>query len=204
MSHSFSTSTQAPLVLQRVESLGFVVFKDNNHDINLIAARNLNGRPNKFDDVLHVIFKEDHLFHHYEFVCTTDPGLYHLHSPSRVAGTAIVKHDQQVRSGFTFGQHKGQYDCLVPTKPIPVWRDHNKDNNLDHQGNYTSSAIQIHRASAWRRSSLVNKWSAGCIVIADPESFSVFMNLMRLQVKAGLGDMFSLTVIGWPALELSS
>jgi len=202
MSHSFKSTQQPPLILQRVQSLGFSTFTVHNHDMNLIAARNLNGRPNKFDDKLHVIFKVDHLFHHYSFVCTTDPGLYHLHSPSRVAGTAIVKHDQQVRSAFTFGKHKGQYDCLVPTKPIPVWRDSNKDNRLDMSGDYSSSSIQIHRASAWRQSTLVNKWSAGCIVISDPESFSVFMELMRLQPEAALGDKFSLSIIGWPALEL--
>tara|TARA_Y100000310_G_C20695021_1_gene825041 strand:+ start:1557 stop:2156 length:600 start_codon:yes stop_codon:yes gene_type:complete len=196
--HTYSTSTGDPPVITRIRDLGYAIFDKKPYDINLIAERTPNGQPNRFDDIIHVLYKKTELgaWHHYKFTCTMNPGLYWMHHPSRVAGTAIIKHNQQIRSAFTFGRHKGQYDCLVPTKPIPVWRDNNRDDHADHLGSYTSSSIQIHRASAWRQSTLVNKWSAGCIVLADPGSFSLFMDLCSEQTKQGLGDKFSLCVIG--------
>ena len=198
--HSFATSTADPPVIKNIRALGFKVFENRDYDMNLIAARNPNNKPNAFDDVLHVLFKVDGQWQHYQFCCTTDPGLYWLHNPMRVAGTACIRHPQQIRSGFTFGMHKGQYDCLVPTKPIPVWRDADRNSTHDQDGDYTSSSIQIHRASSRHQSNLVNKWSAGCIVVANPASFKLFMSLLKHQPHYGLGDKFSLCVIGFPVI----
>ncbi len=182
-----------------LKTAGYVWFSNGSFNLNLIALRAIPGTPNRFDDLLCCFWREAGIWKAAYWPCTTDPGLYWLESPGRVDGTAIIKPGQH-RGAYKLGQHKGQYECLVPAYPIPVWRDRNKDARVDYgQGDSTSETTQIHRANAGRTSTIVDKWSAGCIVIANPVDFAQLMDLARKQITAGMGTRYTLTLLDWAA-----
>ena len=187
---------EMPPILRAVEEHGFAVFDRGQWNLNIVIARSPNGRPNVFDDWIHVCYLRQDAWREDIFRCTADPGQYWLGRPMRTAGTAIWKHPQQSRGAFQIGKHRGEYDCLRQQKPITVWRDANRDDVHDMGGaDHEAWAIQIHRASAYRTSTVVGKWSAGCCVIADPAAFGVFMGLCRLQQSAGWGKSYTVTCL---------
>lgn len=190
-----------PPVLEAVQAHGFVIF-DQQFDINIIGCRNPNGEPNKFDDLIYICWRDGENWISHSFQCTTDSGLYWLHNPMRSDGTAILKHPQQMRGAFYLGLHKGKYHCLRQKKPVQVWRDNNKDSIIDYDSDSSSWGIQIHRASSKRRSTQVDKWSAGCTVLADPVEYEFFMECVKLQLKHHpTWDSFSYTLIEWSPNE---
>jgi len=165
-------------------------------DINIFGIRNIFGEQNKFDDAIGILFNISRTREDWQmFVCdaTTDPGTYHLNNPGRVEGTAILCPGQYKQS-FSFGLHKGQYECLVQIKPVKVYRDNNRNDVLDFINEKdTFSGIQIHRANSSKKSTQVDKWSAGCQVIADPLDFKEFMNITNDSAKL-YGDKFTYTL----------
>ena len=59
-----------PKILQRCKELGYVVFDGlADFDLNIIGER-FTEEPNKFDDILHVIYKINGLWQHEQFKCT--------------------------------------------------------------------------------------------------------------------------------------
>ncbi len=181
-----------PHVLSAVELEGFKTFQGS-YDLNIIGCRNPLPRINEFDDFLHVVYYHNQKWLEHIYPCTLDAGAYWLKNPMRQGGTAHLKHPYQYRSAFTFGSHKGEYDCLVTPQKIEVWRDSNKNLKLDEYKESDSYAIQIHKASKGDRSALVNKWSAGCCVLQT--GFEDFMDLCYKQKKNGKGSKFTLTVL---------
>ncbi len=184
--------TSKPLVLLATEEQGFKTFQ-NSYDLNIIGCRNPLPRPNEFDDLIHVVHYHNGLWHEYIFPCTLDAGAYWMENPMRKGGTAHLIHPHQYKGAFTFGSHRGEYPCLVQKRKIIVWRDSNRNSELDEYNEGEATAIQIHRASKGDRSALVNKWSAGCCVLQT--GFDEFMNLCYKQQKNNRGSSFSLTVL---------
>jgi len=122
--------------------------------------------------------------------CTTDPGREHRRRPMNKNGCAVWD-ESQVRDGLGFGKHKGQYECLVPVKPIPVLR---YDSERDITGTpSTSWSTQVHRASAAKESTVVGLWSAGCIVVANPSDFAQLMAACRGSQQ----PTFTVTLMEW-------
>lgn len=185
-----------PVILKHLETMGFVTF-DGEYDLNIIGIRTDDNRSNAFNDLMIVVYRHNGEWVEQLFPITTDPGLYYRKNPSRIEGTAIVVHNQQYRSVWSLGKHRGKYEALVQTGPIKVWRDNNKDEILDFTGEEIEGyyGINCHRANSERASTVVDKWSAGCIVFANPTHFNAFMNLCRYQVAAGLGDKYTFTLI---------
>lgn len=171
-------------------------------NLNLIALRATPGRVNLFDDLLCVVFQREKggawFAEHYP--CTTDPGLYWLQNPGRLAGTAALA-EGQYRNGFTFGSHKGVYRCLVQHTPLRGYRDGNRDASLDLSGPVVElpmgTGIQIHRASSTKPSASVDKWSAGCIVLQAAQDLDRLLALCDAQARAGYGSIFTLTLMRW-------
>lgn len=187
-----------PPVLEEVKRHGFVVFDSADYDVNIVGCRNPKGTPNEFDDWIFICYLEEGKWVTHKFQCTTDPGLYWLESPMRSDGTAILKHPQQMRGAFYIGKHKNTYDCLRQRELVKVWRDNNKDMELNFFGDSSSWGIQIHRASSKSKSKKVGRWSAGCTVIADPEDYKLFMQCVKLQLKHHPSwDRFTYTLIEW-------
>lgn len=177
-----------------MERLDFRVFVGAPYDLNIIGARSPSREINAFDDWVHVVYKLGPKWVEELFPCTTDPGLYWTDNPMRVAGTAIICAPQQIRAGYEIGTHKGRYECLVPRLPVKVWRDNNRDDVLDTDGQeFEGYGIQIHRASRSETSTQVNKWSAGCTVIS--QGWDRFMELVHLQRSNGYGSLYTYTVV---------
>jgi len=175
---------------------GWSWFRGGDYDLNLVALRCTPGTTDAFDDLLTCSWRQAAVWHFRAWRCTTDPGKPALLHPSRSDGTAVIAEGQH-RAAYTFGMHKGQYECLVPRVPIPVMRDRNRDAVVDPDFASTSNAVQIHRANPTRASTVVDKWSAGCVVLASPDDFAELMELAHEQVRAGRGDRFTLSLMGW-------
>ena len=176
-----------PPILDLVESRGFQVFESGDYNLNIIGIRNPEAAPNRFDDMLIVVWKEKGIWKEERFPCTTAPGQYWLQNPGRRSGTAVLKHDQQMRSVYKLDNHgsKNPYLALCQRNgAVTVWRDPNKDLVADYGGDEDRGyfGINIHRASSRKESTHVWKWSAGCTVISDPEDFDRFIEICKLQV----------------------
>jgi hypothetical protein len=182
-------------LIKRMKELGHVVFEEGQYNLNLVGVRSKNRMPNNFDDTIYCFFKDsDNEWVLLAWKATTDPGTYWLKNPGRSEGTAILCEGQH-RAAFTLGKHKGEYECLVQCKPVKVYRDSDKDEVLDLvNAEDTFSGIQIHRANPSRESSVVDKWSAGCQVFANPTDFYTFMRLYK-KAAAKWGDKITYTLL---------
>lgn len=182
-----------------MKSAGYAFFTTGSFNLNIVGLRAIPGTPDRFDDLLCVFWREAGVWKSFYAPCTTDPGLYWLQNPSRVAGTAILK-PGQYRGAFKLGSHKQSYECLIQASPLPVWRDANRDAVVNYGGtNGEAELIQIHRASAVKTSTLVDRYSAGCQVVANPVDFTRFMDLCKRQITAGMGSRYTYTLLEWAA-----
>lgn len=166
------------LIKRAMRAKGYLVFGDESkgYDLNLFGIRSKNRRANRFDDLVGFMYLENGRWICYVFPATTDPGSYWLEEPGRVDGTAILV-PGQYRGAYKVGTHKG-YAALQQQKPVKVYRDADRDEILDMDPATIQEGlfgINIHRAHATHASPLVNKWSAGCQVLADPIHFGFIL-----------------------------
>jgi hypothetical protein len=105
----------------------------------------------------------------------------------RSTGTAALAPGRYV---FKPGAHKGAYPCLVQAGPVSVYRDANRDSVLDVDPTTIATgdtwSIQVHRANERHRSSVVGRWSAGCVVVADPDDYDAMLALVIVQPRTTL------------------
>ncbi len=182
-------------IRQAVMAKGYTWFTQP-YQLNLIGIRNNEAKPNKFDDRFCICYTNGKEWYTHIFKCTTDPGLYYLLNPENVKGTAILVPDQYIDC-WEIGKHKGLYNALRQCKPVTVWRDNDRDSLLDFGVAATETRliyINIHRANEKWESVQVDRWSAGCQVIANPKSFDVLMKLAWEWVRLG-GQYFSYTLL---------
>ena len=201
-----------PVILERVKELGFQVFGEAdgsaNYDMNMVAIR---AKPQKgrkkikageFRDLIFLVYRAQGQWISKCWTCTTTPGTYYLKTASKdfgQNGTAIVVADRQYRGSHQVGMHRG-YEALRQVGNLTIARDGNKDDLIDIGDPETfktgsKMAINIHRASATKTSTVNSKWSAGCCVINDPKAFAQFLNTARLQVEHGVGKTFTFTIL---------
>lgn len=183
-----------PYILQEVKDLGYEVFEGDNFDLNIVGER-CQTNTNAFDDVLHVVYKVNGLWQHEQFKCTTDPGFYYLQNPSRIKGTAILM-PGQYKSSHQLGLHRATYKALVQRSPVKVYRDPNRDSNHDTDASTVEEGffgINIHKAGT--DSTRVDKWSAGCTVIANSAHYERFIALCEAQVAVNGWREFTYTLI---------
>jgi hypothetical protein len=167
----------------------------NGHDLNLVGIRNSDSRANKFDDWLTAFYWYDGVWNLFAFPGTTDPGTFYRENLLNLRGTAIMK-PGQYRRAYMVGKHKG-YKAMQQIGPITVFRDDNKDAELDTTGVEEDTglhAVNIHRASRVRASTQVDKWSAGCQVMQDPDHFDFFMTLCQRGADK-FGNSFTYTLL---------
>jgi len=185
-------------VIRVMKSKKYKVFdNDNGYDLNIVGIRTLSDVSNKFDDWLTVFYRlnlDTWIFN--AFPCTTDPGLYWLNNPMNKMGTAILM-EGQYRNAFTIGRHHNKYTALVQNTELSVIRDYDRDSELDYDSDRRESGwfgINIHRSSAYRRSVNVDKWSAGCQVLADPIQFKMLIDLCKRSAQI-FGNSFTYTLL---------
>jgi len=175
-----------PPILRRIEKAGYKVFTSGPYDLNLFGIRAPDSRANTFNDFMGCAYQNENMSWVVEYwEATCDPGTYWLenYNEENVSGTAILI-PGQYRNVYKIDKHAGAYYALCQRAGnVSVWRDSNRDKRLnwsgdEHEGYY---GINLHHASYTGTSKFVNKWSAGCQVIANIEHFNRMMELARLQ-----------------------
>ena len=187
-----------------VESKGYKWFHDNTnkgYDVNIVGIRNneTKGRvTNAFDDKITISYKIEGEWQYHEFNCTTDPGSHWVDHPMLEKGVAILK-PGQYRGSHKLRLHKGKYLALGQKKDVTVYRDGNLDGKYDFNEDNTDTGlfgINIHRATARKggKSTRVDKWSAGCQVIADNDDWHEFLDICQAAREIH-GNSFSYTLL---------
>ena len=184
-----------------VKAKGYKWFEGGDYNLNIVGVRNsdTNGVvTNKFDDMITLTYEVGGVLKYHEFDATTDPGAHWEKNLLSKDGVAILV-PNQYRGSHTLGLHQGKYEALRQKKPLKVYRDNDKDGVYDfieenvHEGIY---GINIHRATSREggKSVQVDKWSAGCQVIAANDDFELFMNVVNKAAKVW-GNSFTYTLI---------
>jgi len=187
-----------------VKKKGYKWFEDNNnkgYDVNIVGVRNseTKGRvTNAFDDCITVSYKVDGKWQFHCIPCTTDPGSHWVENILNEKGVAILK-PNQYRGSHKLRLHQGKYLALGQKKEVTVYRDNNRDGNYDLDESKTDTGlfgINIHRATgrAGGKSTRVDKWSAGCQVIADNDDWHLFLDVCQTAREIH-GNSFSYTLI---------
>jgi hypothetical protein len=189
------------LIEQTVKNKNYNWFEKGNYNLNIVGVRNSatgDEVTNKFDDKITLSYKVDGEWKFYSFDATTDPGRYWVENIMRVEGVACLKPGQY--KSYRIDKHRGIYDCLAQREgEVEVYRDNNKDGCYDLDDNNTQTGffgINIHRATArkGKKSSKVDKWSAGCQVIADNDDWSEFI-FACYKAREIWGNKFTYTLI---------
>ena len=175
---------------------GYAFFTKGDYNLNIIGVRHKGAKvTNHFDDCLVVIYNtanEKNIKR--VFICTTLPGKKAMEHPTQVKGTAILK-EGQYRGAYKIGYHKGKYKALCQKKPLPVYRDGNKDDKFDLNPLSIDKGIfgiNIHKAGD--NSTLVDGWSYGCQVLSKSIDFNALMRLVERSASI-YGNSFTYTLI---------
>ena len=174
-------------IKRTLESKGYKWFENGDYNVNIVGIRNSEtaGKvTNRFDDTMTVSYKVDGEWVYHEFDCTTDPGSHYMDAPIVISkGTAVLKEGQYPKS-HKIRKHQGRYEALGQQNPVTVYRDNNRDDIYNFNSENLDTGlfgINIHRATkyAGKKSTQVDKWSAGCQVIASNDDWTKFMKIMR-------------------------
>lgn len=185
-----------PKILDYAEHLGHAVFENGQYNVNIIGVRSAEHQPNRFDDVIYCVYKDEKdEWVEKSWPCTTEPGKYWLENPTNVNGTAVLV-PGQYRGVWKIDRHQGKYDALCQRNgPVKTYRDSNKDDVIDldvdsiTEGYY---GINIHKAG--KASTQIDRWSAGCQVFANASDFAEFMGICY-KAREAWGNSFSYTLV---------
>ena len=192
-----------------IEKKGYTFFNlDKPYNLNIIGIRSKSNIPNSFDDKIIVIYRDNNGQERLlSFKATTDPGLYWLQHPMNIDGTIIMV-PGQYKSCYKIGTHRG-YKALQQVGSMTYVRDADRDKVLDFELINNPKKIitgvfatNLHRANSDFESTQVDKWSAGCQVIADPVDFAMLMNVCDKSAEL-YGNKFSYTLLEEKDLEIS-
>jgi hypothetical protein len=189
-----------PPILSKVQEMGFAIFTKGDYNLNLIGVRSSNPQPNKFDDLLFCIYKENGQWIQQWWNITTDPGTHWIEHPLNKLGCACVVEDRQYRGVWKLGKHRNKYLALVQTgAKIAVYRDDDRDPRYDFEPSSIVEGfygINCHRATTRKGGSVaVDKWSAGCQVFQDPDDFDEFMAICKKQKEVRGWESYSYTLL---------
>ena len=187
-----------------VKAKGYAWFDTGAYNVNIVGVRNSLTKyyvTNKFDDWITISYLNNTGWVFCSFKCTTDPGTHWVENvmiPEK--GVAVLK-PGQYRGAYQIDKHRGNYDALCQRgkNPVTVYRDNNKDEFYDLSDDNTQTGyfgINIHRATAraGKTSTQVDKWSAGCQVIASNDDWKTFIDICY-KAKDVWGNSFTYTLI---------
>lgn len=183
-------------VMAAVRQHGWRVFT-RPFELNIVGLRSVNTRANSFDDLICAVYHDrtGKAVGHF-FPATTDPGTYWLRQPMNPQGTAILSQGQYV-GAYSLGLHRGKYLALVQKGQVTVIRDYDRDAVLDfHNGTKATGhfGINIHHASSNGTTKVVDKYSAGCQVLANIDDYDTFISLCKRHREL-YGNKFTYTLI---------
>ncbi len=179
----------------------YLWFEKGDYNLNIVGVRNSDTKnevTNRFDDKITLSYKVNGEWKFHCFDCTTDPGTHWVENIMRKDGVAILK-PGQYRGSHIIRKHQGRYEALGQDRPVSVYRDDNRDHmyNLYEESVQTGLfGINIHRATkyAGKKSTQVDKWSAGCQVIAANDDWKLFMKICR-KSRDEWGNRFTYTLL---------
>ena len=151
------------------------------------------------NDCVTVSYKKNGEWKFFCFEATTDPGDDYMNDPIvKSKGCAILK-EGQYRGSHKIRLHQGKYPALGQKKNVKVYRDNDRDGNYDRNEATIDEGlfgINIHRATSreGKTSTYVDKWSAGCQVIASNDDWKKFMAICE-RAKDIHGNSFSYTLL---------
>ena len=94
------------------------------------------------------------------------------------------------------GLHAGKYEALCQRgAEVTVWRDADRDSQADMDGPKDTGFFGINCHKAGESSSRVDRWSAGCQVLANESDFDEMMRLARMQIATLGYESFSYTLL---------
>jgi hypothetical protein len=191
------------LIEETIKDKGYAWFEKGDYNLNIVGVRNESTNnivTNRFDDKITLSYKVDGEWVFKSFDATTDPGMYYVKNVMRKEGVACLK-EGQWRSAYVIDKHRGKYEALCQRgkNPVVVYRDKNKDECYDLEDDNTQEGyfgINIHRATAreGKKSTQVDKWSAGCQVIASNDDWVDFMFACH-KAESIWGNSFTYTLI---------
>ena len=163
-----------------MKSKGYAFFTNGDYNLNIIGVRSPNRTANKFDDWLCLCYKVNSVWITRIYKITTDAGTYWLKNPMDKRGTAILV-PNQYRGVYSIDKHLGKYDALCQRNgKVKTYRDNDKDIILEMDEDTITEGfygINIHRSNPYKESVVVEKFSAGCQVFANPNDFKQFMDI---------------------------
>ena len=182
-------------IIKTLKSKGYAVFESDskNFNINIVGIRSDDNTANSFNDTMILFWKFGGWWNNMTFPITTDPGIYWRTNPMNVKGTAILK-PGQYKGMWAIGKHQGRYEALRQVKPCTVYRDNNKDDKLDTDGETDTGLFGINHHKAGKSSTQVDKWSAGCQVQPNQALFDIEMRIFK-QAAEIWGNSFTYTLI---------
>jgi len=180
---------------------GYKWFESDSYNLNIVGVRNSETNDevtNKFDDKMTLSYMIGNSREFHQFDCTTDPGKHWVENVMKESGVAILV-PGQYRGSHKIRLHQGRYEALGQQKPVKVYRDNNLDGCYDFDESTIEEGlfgINIHRATkyAGKKSSQIDKWSAGCQVIAAYNDYMQFMQICN-NAKDIWGNSFTYTLI---------
>lgn len=178
----------------RINEVGYPFFDEGNYNLNLIGVRTRDRHSNTFNDILIVAYRNLGIGTINVFPITTDPGVYFREHPLNIRGTAILAQGHHSKL-WTLGKHQGKYDALVQINNCVVYRDNNMDQVLDMCPTMADDGlhgINLHKAG--HVSSQVDRWSAGCQVMAKQDDYDILMAIIK-RSHTKWGPFWSYTLI---------
>lgn len=175
------------------DRMGYTFYESGNYNINIFAVRTNECTSNAFNDVIGLAYKVDGVWVVDKYNATVDPGVVSRTNPVNSCGCAIIV-PGQYRGCWRLGMHRNKYPALVQNKPIKLYRDNDRDTELDcNSASIVEelTGINIHHAGA--DSKQVDNWSAGCMVIANRNDWDKFFNVV-LESSKRYGEVFTATL----------
>lgn len=185
-----------PPLLRTVRGLGYDTFDgDNDYDLNIIGVRNAvsHRKPDLYADDMFVYWKQAGIWRCFNAAMTTTPGEYYLVHPMRPSQGCAIMAPGQYRGAYKRGLHKGT-EALRQVKKVNVYRDNDRDTELDLDPSTLRSEIaylNIHRGG---RSERVGRYSAGCQVL-HPQDMKFLVDLCDKQTEVNGWDSFTYTLL---------
>ena len=135
--------------------------------INVFGIRSAGEVGNIFNDAIGYVYRDPELgWMERLFQATTDPGIFYLSHKLNPQGTALLQPGQYT---YKIGEHKGR-TAFVQNGPVQVLRVDLLGRPVLGTNNKPRAfegwfGINIHRAG--KVTPFINRWSAGCQVLAD-------------------------------------
>lgn len=170
-------------LLERVKSLPS--FTSIPEDYWIIGVQSLEDAYNVYDDKFYLYKGE-------EFIMTTtgttnsgEKGIKNFDDYGRI-GVAVIKTDEWYYNLWSYGLHRGKMRSLKQVNKIKFYRDSDKDEKVEEQGELFEEIIGInfhtmHYYMDYVRKTVINGWSEGCQVINDTRDYHKIIDLTEKQ-----------------------